>query len=160
MRRRKGTVWICLESIADAEKPGKRTGSEDRLRSDSRWRPPVFKPGNAGTSLRMCKRRKSLCPWHAGQGYHQAYRGKTEKSGKAREEISYGRHRPRRPLQQSFCFRHSKNWCSIPQKESPTIHGCGAGDGNRISDGKSGYENIKITTPEDCSLQRSFLAEK
>lgn len=31
------------------------------------------------------------------------------KSGKAREEISYGRHRPRRPLQQSFCFRHSKN---------------------------------------------------
>lgn len=34
---------------------------------------------------------------------------KTEKSGKAREEISYGRHRPRRPLQQSFCFRHSKN---------------------------------------------------
>ena len=35
---------------------------------------PVFKPGNAGKSLRMCKRRKSLCPWHAGQGYHQAYR--------------------------------------------------------------------------------------
>ena len=36
----------------------------------------------------------------------------TDENGKireSREEISYGRHRPRRPLQQSFCFRHSKN---------------------------------------------------
>ena len=55
-RERYESVWKALQTLKSLE------SEQDQ------------KPGNAGTSLRMCKRRKSLCPWHAGQGYHQAYR--------------------------------------------------------------------------------------
>ena len=82
------------------------------------------------------------------------------KSGKAREEISYGRHRPAGLCSRASVSGIRKTDAAFHRRNHRRCHGCGAGDGNRISDGKSGYENIKITTPEDLLVAESFLAEK
>lgn len=88
----------------------------------------------------------------------------TDENGKirkAREEISYGRHRPCRPLQQSLLF---------PAFEKLMQHSTeGITDDAMVVEQemgiasvmvKGGYENIKITTPEDLLVAESLLAEK
>ena len=61
---------------------------------------------------------------------------KTEKSGKAREEISYGRHRPAGLCSRASVSGIRKTDAAFHRRNHRRCHGCGAGDGNRISDGK------------------------
>ena len=82
------------------------------------------------------------------------------KSGKAREEISYGRHRPA-----GLCSRASVSGIRKLMQHSTE----GITDDVMVVEQemgiasvmvKGGYENIKITTPEDLLVAESFLAEK
>lgn len=69
-RERYESVWKALQTLKSLESEQEQKTDYVLIHDGA----AVFKPMEAGTSLRMCKRRKSLCPWHAGQGYHQAYR--------------------------------------------------------------------------------------
>ena len=70
-RERYESVWKALQTLKSLESEQEQKTDYVLIHDGAR---PFL---NQEMLERLCacvKKRKSLCPWHAGQGYHQAYR--------------------------------------------------------------------------------------